>query len=661
MTIMVSQALPWLIALLMLSVALVYFIRRAAALQREMTTRSSAMEISAQEQIAAKERLLAREAELDRQRVDWEKQLATMANEKGQERQRYEGLSKEFAQLQADLATQQTKAMRLDELTTERDSARSQLDLLRKEKSAVDANLAALQSQVEEERKATEERTRLHAKAETTARETAQTKIDDLTTERDSARDQLDLLRNEKSAVDARLAALQSQMDEEHKATEERTHLHAKAETTARVTTQAKIDELTTERDSARAQLDSLRKEKSILDTDHATMLSKLDEERKSAREKIELLEQAEDRLAKEFENLANRIFEEKHQKFSEVSKTGVEALLTPMREQMSDFRKKVEDVYDNENKERASLRTEIQSLKSLNERIGVDALNLTRALKGDSKTRGTWGEIQLERLLEESGLAKGREYDVQISHRNEDGQRFQPDVVVHLPEKKDVVIDSKVSLVAYELYYTAESDEERQRHLRAHVVSLRTHFSGLSAKNYDELIGVNSLDLVIMFVPIEPALLLAFEHESNLFSEAFARRILLVSPSTLMATLQIIHNIWRYEYQNRNAQTIAAEAGKLHDQFVSFVDALEKVGDQIKKAGESYDTAHKRLTSGKGNLVGRTQKLKILGAKVKKAINSELIEAAMENDDGLALLPEEISLVEEITSIISEETFVAQ
>ena len=651
MATLLSQALPWLIALFLLGIALVYFIRRAALLQREMAARSSAMELAAQEQIAAKERLLAREAELDRQRIDWEKQLTAMTTEKGQERQRYEVLSKEYAQLQADLATQQTKALRIDELTKERDLARGQLDLLRKEKSAVDATLAALQSQMEEEHKATEERTRLHAKAETAAQDAAQNKIDELMSERNSARDLLDLLRKEKNAVDANLAALQSQMDEEHKSTEERTRLQAKSETTARETAQAKIVELTTERDSARALLEALRQEKGTLDTDYATMISKLDEERKSAREKIALLEQAELRLAKEFENLANRIFEEKHQKFNEVSKIGVEALLTPMREQMSDFRKKVEDVYDNENKERASLRTEIQSLKSLNERIGVDALNLTKALKGDSKTRGTWGEIQLERLLEESGLAKGREYDVQASHRNEDGQRFQPDVVVHLPEKKDVVIDSKVSLVAYEQYYTAESDEERQRQIRAHTASLRTHFSGLSAKNYDELIGVNSLDMVIMFVPIEPALLLAFEHEPNLFSEAFNHRILLVSPSTLMATLQIIHNIWRYEYQNRNAQAIATEAGKLHDQFVSFVDALEKVGDQIKRAGESYDTAHKRLTSGKGNLVGRTQKLRILGAKVKKSINSELIEIALENDDELSPIPDETSQSEEIAA----------
>jgi DNA recombination protein RmuC len=386
-----------------------------------------------------------------------------------------------------------------------------------------------------------------------------------------------------------------------------------------------------------------------LVDSQLAALQSQMEEERKSAQEKIVLLEQAELRLAKEFENLANRIFDEKHQKFSEVSKTSVEALLNPVRQQLTDFRKKVEDVYDNENKERASLRTEINALKSLNERIGKDALNLTKALKGDSKARGNWGEMQLERLLEESGLRNGHEYEVQISHRNEDGQRFQPDVVIHLPERKDVIIDSKVSLVAYEQYHNAEADEERQRHLRAHITSLRTHFTGLSTKNYDELIGVNSLDLVIMFVPIEPALLLAFEHENNLFSEAFSRRILLVSPSTLMATLQIIHNIWRYEHQNHNAQHIATEAGKLHDQFVAFIDALEKVGDQIKKAAENYDIAHKRLTSGRGNLVGRTEKLRLLGAKAKKTIANNLIEAASEDYEA-TILTQKVQISEEAT-----------
>ncbi len=392
------------------------------------------------------------------------------------------------------------------------------------------------------------------------------------------------------------------------------------------------VSVLRSEKENERRLYENLSREKSRTDAELAATRSTLAEERRSAREKIALLETAETRLSKEFELLANRIFEEKHRTFNEVSRAGVETLLAPMRYQLFEFRKKVEDVYDRENRDRASLRTEIQSLKSLNERIGIDALNLTKALKGDSKVRGTWGEIQLERLLEDSGLTKGREYEVQASFRSENGQRFMPDVVVHLPDKKDVVIDSKVSLVAYEQSCAAETEEDRQRHLRAHIASIRNHVSGLAAKNYDDLIGVHSLDIVIMFVPVEPALLLAFEHEPRLFNEAFAKKILLVSPSTLMSTLQIIHNIWRYEYQNANARTIAAEAGKLHDQFVAFVESLEKIGEQIKKAGDIYDQAHKRLVSGRGNLVGRAQKLKTLGAKTKKELGGELVEASEED-----------------------------
>ncbi len=395
-----------------------------------------------------------------------------------------------------------------------------------------------------------------------------------------------------------------------------------------------RIDVLTRERDGARSDLKKLGAEKSRLDSDHAALKTQIDADRQAAADKLKLLEQAEMKMTKEFENLANRIFEEKHDKFSKVSKSNMESMLTPMREQLTSFRKRVDHVYDQENKERASLLNEIQQLKSLNERIGADALNLTKALKGDSKLRGNWGEMQLERLLEESGLSKGREYEVQVSLHNEEGKRLQPDVVVHLPEKKDVVIDSKVSLVAYEQYHATDSDDERQRQIRNHIASLRSHINDLSGKNYDELIGINSLELVIMFVPIEPALLLAFEHEPNLFSEAFNRRILLVSPSTLMATLQIINNIWRYEHQNLNALQIATDAGRLYDQFFRFVESLEQVGSQLKKATESYQTAHKRLTSGRGNLVGRTEKLKKLGAKTKKALSSQLLETAAIEDN---------------------------
>jgi DNA recombination protein RmuC len=389
--------------------------------------------------------------------------------------------------------------------------------------------------------------------------------------------------------------------------------------------------------------------DKNNLETDLAALQTESKERLQAADEKMQLLAEAEKKLSAGFENLANRIFEEKNKKFNEVSKTSMETMLNPVQQQLTNFRKKVEDIYDKENKERASLRTEIKLLKSLNERISTDALNLTRALKGDSKTRGTWGEVQLERLLEESGLTKGREFKVQKSLKNGDGKRLQPDVVIHLPEQKDVIIDSKVSLVAYEQYHSADADEAQELHLRHHITSLRKHFKDLSGKRYDDLIGVNSLDLVIMFVPIEPALLLALEHEPALFNEAYNLGILLVCPSTLMATLQIIRNIWRYEYQNRNVQKIADEAGNLHDKFVGFVESLEKIGVQIKRANESYEKAHKQLSSGAGNLIRRTNKLKVLGAKTKKTISAELLEAAAveDNESETSLLDNEQTIEE--------------
>jgi len=449
-------------------------------------------------------------------------------------------------------------------------------------------------------------------------RKVATQRFDQLSTEKKELRSAYEQLQERNTNIQASLAAAEARLPQ--------------------------IGILTTEVAKLQDRHDTLRREKSTLDADFASLKTQMEEERKTSLEKIQLIEKAEQKLTKEFENLANRIFEEKQQKFSDVSKNSVETLLNPVREQLKDFRKRVDEVYDQENKERASLRTEIHFLKSLNERISTDAINLTKALKGESKTRGNWGEMQLERVLEESGLVKSREYEVQVSLKSEEGKRLQPDVVIHLPEKKEVIIDSKVSLVAYEQYHSADDDEERRRHLGKHVAALRTHFKSLSGKNYEDLIGVNSLDLVIMFVPIEPALLLAFEHEPKLFNEAFHLGILLVCPSTLMATLKIIHNIWRYEYRNRNSMQIATEAGQLHDQFVLFVEALEKIGDQIKKAGESYETAHKRLTSGKGNLVGRIHKLQVLGAKTKKNIDKALLETAAAEDNELetALLTNE-------------------
>ena len=356
-----------------------------------------------------------------------------------------------------------------------------------------------------------------------------------------------------------------------------------------------------------------------------------LESERQASREKIRLLEQAEKKMTDAFENLANRIIEEKSRKFTEQNKSNLGEVLNPLREQLGEFRKKIEDVYDKESRDRVSLYHEITSLKTLNERMSEEAMNLTRALKGDSKKRGNWGEVILEKVLEESGLRNGREYESQGSYRDEEGNLYYPDVVVHLPDNKDVVIDSKVSLNAYERYCTAEDDVSRQNALKEHLASIRKHVSDLKGKSYADLVKINSLDMVLMFVPIEPALMLAFEHDDSLFQEAFRNGIFLVSPSTLTMNLQIIHNMWRYEYQNRNAQEIAKKAGDMYDKFVLFIEALEDVGDKLDRTRTAYDKAHKRLTAGKGNLVKRAEDIRKLGLNTDKKIRPELSEQAGE------------------------------
>jgi DNA recombination protein RmuC len=352
-----------------------------------------------------------------------------------------------------------------------------------------------------------------------------------------------------------------------------------------------------------------------------------LEEERKQSQEKLTLLENAEKNMTSAFENLSNRIMEEKSKKFTEQNKLNIDKTLIPLREQLREFKKRIDDVYDKETRDRVSLFNEITNLRSLNEQMSKDAINLTRALKGESKTRGNWGEVILQRVLEDSGLKNGREYDAQESYRDEHGKLFYPDVVVHLPDNKDVVIDSKVSLNAYEEFCSSEDSDEQKQALTEHLNAIRKHVSELQGKNYHELIKINSLDMVLMFVPIEPALMLAFEHDENLYHDAFKRGIFLVSPTTLHMTLQIIHNMWRYENQNKNAQEIAKRSGDMYDKFVGFVDALEDIGDKLDKAQSAYQTAHNRLTTGKGNLVGRAEAIHKLGLQTNKKLDKELVD----------------------------------
>lgn len=359
---------------------------------------------------------------------------------------------------------------------------------------------------------------------------------------------------------------------------------------------------------------------------------TRLDQERKNFAEQLVLLRQAKVELGKEFENIANKIFENKQQQFSQSSKSLLETTLDPFKLQINDFRKKVEEVYEKENAERNRLSGQVLELQKQAQKIGEDAVNLAQALKGNNKTQGNWGEVILERLLEESGLQKGREYDTQLSFTSEEGSRRVPDVIIHLPEQKDIIIDSKVSLIDYEKYCSTDDEQERKLCLNAHVNSLRSHIKGLNIKDYEKLDGVKSLDFVFIFIPIEAAFMLALQHEPSLYRQAYDKHIILVSPTTLLATLRTVENIWRYEKQNKNAELIAKQAGDLHDKFVLVIESLDVLGAQISRTHDAYKKTRERLDSGKGNLINRVDNLRKLGAKTKKRIDNNLLEDETES-----------------------------
>jgi DNA recombination protein RmuC len=424
-----------------------------------------------------------------------------------------------------------------------------------------------------------------------------------------SVQQQLDLLR-----VDS--ASVEDQLDQRRDAMAE---LEAqKAALTQNATRIPVLEEKLEKRRQENEQLNavnlSLEKKLSELST-------RLDADRRQAEEKLALLKDAKEQLTNEFKMLADRILEEKGKSFAERNKIQMDGLIGPLREQLGDFKKRVEDVYDKESRDRAALLNEIGHLKHLNERIGKDALNLTNALKGDVKTLGGWGEVILERILEASGLEKGRAYETQVSLTTDRGSRYQPDVIVRLPEGRDVIVDAKVSLKDYERYHASSDETVRAAAIKAHLASLRVHVKGLSEKHYEDLEGIRTLDFVLMFVPIEAAFFAAVEHDRALFTEAFEKNVILVSPTTLLVTLRTIHNIWRYADQNENAMEIARQAGGLYDKFIGFIEALEEVGRQLDRAREAYRTAKDRLSTGRGNLVRRVEQLKALGVKANKAL----------------------------------------
>ncbi|WP_179765322.1 DNA recombination protein RmuC [Pseudomonas lundensis] len=403
------------------------------------------------------------------------------------------------------------------------------------------------------------------------------------------------------------------------------------------------VELLQVERDNARDaahawSLERSQKETELrrLDAQSAAQAAELREQQESHQQRLNDLQGSRDELRAQFAELAGKIFDEREQRFAQTSNERLGQLLDPLKERIQSFEKRVEETYQQEARERFSLGKELERLQQLNLRLSDEATNLTRALKGQ-KTQGNWGELILERVLEHAGLEKGREYQTQVSLKGPDGERFQPDVLIMLPGDKQVVVDSKVSLTAYQQFVAADDQVIGQAALKQHVLSLRNHVKGLAGKDYKRLEGLHSLDFVLLFVPIEAAFSAALQAEPNLFQEAFDRNIVIVSPTTLLATLRVIDSLWKQERQSQNAREIAERAGWLYDKFVLFIQDLDEVGNRLQQLDKAYAAARNKLTEGRGNLVSRSEQLKLLGARASKSLPPDLLERAMTDVNGVA------------------------
>ena len=405
-------------------------------------------------------------------------------------------------------------------------------------------------------------------------------------------------------------------------------------------------DELT----SSKASREVADAEVSRLSGELTEMRTRLDSEREGAAARLQLLLEAKTALTDQFKSLASDILEEKSKRFAEQNQVSLGQLLEPLKTQLTEFKGKVEEVYVQEGKDRSALSEQVRQLVGLNQALSLDAKNLTLALKGSAKTQGNWGELVLERVLEASGLRKGYEYHVQESQVREDGSRAQADVVINLPEERRLVVDAKVSLVAYEAHITAETDEERAGAVRRHLDSIKTHIKGLSGKQYQTLYGLKSLDFVLMFIPIEPAFMMAVTHDNDLFMDAWEKNVLLVSPSTLLFVVRTVAHLWRQEQQSRNSQDIAKRGAELYDRLVGFVEDLQTVGNRLSQAQTAFESAQKKLAVGKGNVIRQAEMLKELGVKPSKALPTQLVDMAAA-DDGLILLTDAPSLHTAISS----------
>jgi len=379
------------------------------------------------------------------------------------------------------------------------------------------------------------------------------------------------------------------------------------------------------------SEKEQFRNEKETINLKLATKIAELENlEIKLSENKAEV-EKLQERFTKDFEILASKILEEKSEKFTAKNKENIELILNPLQEKIKSFEKKVEDTHKESLEKQSALREQINGLRDLNQKMSKDAINLTKALKGESKKQGDWGELQLEIILEKAGLQKNVHFSTQGGFRDENDNLKKPDFIIHLPENKHLIIDSKVSLIGYDKFYSAEIDTEEAIGLKQHLLSIKKHIKDLGGKNYSELYGINSPDYVLMFVPIEPALMVALQNDQNLYLEALDKNVVLVSNSTLLATLTTVASIWKQEDQKRNVLEIARQAGALYDKFKGFIDDLIKVGNQINASQDSYKAAMNKLHEGKGNLISRVEKLKDLGAKAQKSIPENLLKRAQE------------------------------
>lgn len=383
------------------------------------------------------------------------------------------------------------------------------------------------------------------------------------------------------------------------------------------------------ERQQSMEDAHALREQKSQLEAQLREQEARHEQQIQSSQEKLQLLEHAEERLKQQFEQLANQLFEVKTAKVDQQNRQSLEGLLSPLKEQLEGFKKQVNDSFNHEAKERHTLVHELKNLQRLNEQMAQEALNLTQALKGDNKQQGNWGEVVLARVLTESGLREGHEYHTQVSLQNEAGKRYQPDVIVNLPHEKQVVIDSKMALVAYERYFHAQTETERARALSEHLLALRAHIKGLGQKDYHQLKGLQSLDYVLMFIPVEPAFQVAIQADPSLVKEAMEQNILLVSPTTLLVALRTIDNLWRNDRQNQNAKLIADRASKLYDKLRLFMEDMEGLGGALDRANQNYQGAMNKLATGRGNALRQAESFKQLGVEIKRSINSEWVEQA--------------------------------